>query len=415
MRRVRRGGSLRHFRLQWALAVAAIAAAVALPVVLVSVGGGVSTHELSHLQDAGYQIVVSAEGMHGISGAHGLTQRILTVPAVTAVSPVLSVALDAFTSYGAVSPVLAEGIIPAQFTPTLGPTESGLFPSPLPLGDPTDTVHFANGTYTGPATYSLLVSTPYALSARLGVGATLVLSPTTNLSLGTKFNVTGTFGVPPTFLGPTAAFAILMPLSDLQVLAGYGPAGHATVPDAADNLEVSVNGATAADPSALANVQAAIAAIVPYYSVSSLSQEAQQLQQASAVLTGFYLALSAVGLTIGLLFLALVLMRRVETDRRSVGIRRALGIPAWRIVGAIVREGLLLALLGGLGGVVAGYVVVEGLARWATSTVQEAAQLAIFDAATLALLVAGVAGLSLLASLAASRRALSVDIVEALR
>ena len=414
-RRFRRRGSLRHFRLQWVLAVAAIAAAVALPVVLVSVGGGVSTHERAHLQDAGYQIVVSAAGMHGIAGAHNLTHRLLTVPAVTAVSPVLSVAIEAFTSYGAVSPVLAEGIVPAQFTPTLGPTESGLFPSPLPLGDPTDAVHFANGTYTGPATYSLLVSTPYALSAHLGVGATLVLSPTTNRSLGTAFNVTGTFGVPPTFLGPTAAFAILMPLSDLQELTGYGPAAHATVPDAADSLEVAVNGATAANPSALGTVRAAIGAIVPYYSVSSLTQEAQQLQAASAVLTGFYLALSAVGLTIGLLFLALVLMRRVETDRRSIGIRRALGIPRWRIAAAIVREGLVLALLGALGGVLAGYVVVEGLARWATSTVQEAAQLAIFDASTLALLIIGVAGLSLVASLAASRRALAVDIVEALR
>ena len=53
----RRGGSLRHVRLQSVLAVAAIAAAVALPVVLISVGGGVSSHELSEIQNAGYRIV----------------------------------------------------------------------------------------------------------------------------------------------------------------------------------------------------------------------------------------------------------------------------------------------------------------------------------------------------------------------
>jgi len=55
-----RGRSLRHLRLQVVLAIAAVGAAVALPVVLVSVGGGVSAHELANLENAGYQIVVSA-------------------------------------------------------------------------------------------------------------------------------------------------------------------------------------------------------------------------------------------------------------------------------------------------------------------------------------------------------------------
>jgi len=130
------------------LAVAAIATAVALPVVLVSVGGGVSAHELANLQNAGYQIVVSAAGLHGITHSHNYTDQILSIPGVTAASPVLSVTIDAFTHSGG-TPVLAEGVIPDQFYPTLGPTESGLFPSPLPLGDPTDDVHFAHGTYSG--------------------------------------------------------------------------------------------------------------------------------------------------------------------------------------------------------------------------------------------------------------------------
>ncbi len=412
-----RGGSLKHARLQLVLTVAAIAAAVALPVVLISVGGGVSAHELANLQNAGYQIVVSAAGINGISHAHTLTHEIRGVGSVTVASPVLSVPVDAYTSGNTTgsSAVLAEGIIPDQFTPTLGPAEKGLFPSPLPLGDPTDMVHFANGTYAGPATYSVIVSTPYALSHRVALGDHILLSPSANRSLGIEYNVTGLFGVAPTLLSPTGAFAILLPLSDLQMMTGYGPAASASVPDAADTIQVAVTGPVATNPSALTQVSDQIQSLVPYYEVSSLTQEAAQLQSASGVLTGFYLALSSVGLTIGLLFLALVLLRRVEADQRSIGIRRALGLPGRMIAREIVRDGLVLAALGSVAGIFAGYFVVEGLATWASSTVQEAAQLAVFDPIILLEIALGVAGLSLLASAVATRSALRVDIVEALR
>ncbi len=413
-----RGRTLRHVRLQWILAVAAIAAAVALPVVLISVGGGVSAHELAELENAGYQIVVSAGGSHGISGAHALGQRIAALPSVSVASPILSVAIDAFNSTlptAPVSPVLAEGVIPDQFTPTLGPSEAGLFPDPLPLGDPSDLVHFDNGTYAGAATYDVLVSTPLASAKGLHVGQQIVLSPTTNRTQGVAYNVTATFGVPPSLLGPTGAFAVVLPLSDLQVMTGYGPKSTASVFDAADTIEVAVSGSVATDPSALSQVRNEVQALVPLYGVTSLLQEAQQLESASGVLTGFYLALSSVGLSVGLIFLALVLLRRVETDRRSIAIRRALGLPGRTIAGGLVAEGALIAGVGAVAGTVAGYVLVASLARWATSTVQEAASLAVFDPITLAALGAGVVGLSVLAGSVAIRAALRVEITEALR
>jgi putative ABC transport system permease protein len=414
MMRWGRGGSLRHSRLQLVLAVAAVGTAVALPVVLLSVGGGVSAHELANIQNAGYQIVVSAAGLHGIVHAHNYTDQILSIGGVTAASPILSVTIDAFTSSGSVSPVLAEGVIPDQFTPTLGPAESGLFPSPLPLGDPTDDVHFAHGSYSGPATNDVLVSTPYAAAHGVSVGASLVLSPVANRTLGTTYHVTGTFGVPPAVLGPTGAFAVILPLSDLQSLTGYAGAG-AVVADAADTIQVAVVGSAATNPGALDHIRDQVQALFPYYGVSSLTQEAQQLQSASGVLTGFYLALSSVGLTVGLLFLALVLLRRVEADRRSIGIRRALGIPGRSIAGEIVRDGVTLALTGGIAGLFVGYLIVEAIATWATSTVQEAARLAVFDPLELAGLVVGVVALSLLAGAIATRSALRMEISEALR
>ena len=414
MKRSRRGASLRHVRLQQVLAIAAIATAVALPVVLLSVGGGVSAHELSNLQNAGYQIVISAAGNHGILDAHNLTHRLLALGSVAAVSPVLSVSLDAYGNSSTPTPVLAEGVIPGEFLATLGPAEAGLFPSPLPLGDPSDAIHFENGSYTGPAVDDVLVSSPFAQANRVAAGASLVLSPAANRSLGVRFNVTGTFGVPPTALGPTGAFAVLVPLSDLQVLSGLATGPHG-VTDAADSVEVAVSGPVTTNPTALENIRNEIQSLYPFYGVTSLEQEAQQLQSASSVLTGFYLALSSVGLAVGLLFLALVQVRRVESDRRSIGIRRALGLPATWIAGGLMADGLVVAGAGALAGVVGGYLLVEGLAKWSSAAVQEAARLAVFVPVTLSLLVVAVLALSLLASVAAVRAALRVEITEALR
>jgi len=410
-----RGRALRHSRLQVVLAIAAIGAAVALPVVLVSVGGGVSQHEISELENAGYQISVSASGLHGIANAHRLAGRIDAIASVTAASPVLSIAVDAFVGTGGATPVLAEGVVPGAFSATLGPAESGLFPDPLPLGDPTDLVHYANGTYTGPATYDVMVSTPYEIAAGVHPGEQLDLAATANRSDAVAYNVTGTFGVPPSLLGPTGAFAILVPLSDLQGMTGYAAGASTPVPDAADTIEVAVTGAVATDPAALNQVEAEIQSLVPYYGVSELSQEAQQLEAASGVLTGFYLALSSVGVAVGLMFLALVQLRRVEAERRSIGIRRALGLSGRSIAGGIVADGLGLAALGAIVGVVAGWAIVAALAAWGTSTVQEAATLAIFSPALLGAIVAGILGLSVLASAVATRAALRIEIPEALR
>jgi putative ABC transport system permease protein len=409
-----RGGA-RHARLQIVLAVAAIGAAVALPVVLVSVGGGVAAHELSVLESSGYQIVVSAAGEHGISGAHSWTTRLLGLPGVAAASPTLSIPVDAFNGTGAVSPVLAEGVIPDQFSPTLGPTESGLFPTPLGLGDPTDSAHYANGTYAGPATWDVLVSTPYSLASGVVPGDTLLLSPSSNASLGIRFNVTGTFGVPLSLLTPTGALAVTLPLSDLQKLTGYANGSGTVVPDAADSIEIAAVPSVAGDPGALAALTSAVQALFPYYSVSTLSQQAAQVATADAVLTGFYLALSSVGIAVGVLFLTLVLLRRVEAGARSIGIRRAIGVPGVSIAAGVVEEGLLLSAGGAAVGVVAGWAIVVGLATWATSTVQEAARLATFDPRLLTEIVVGIVALSLLASAIATRSALRADIGEALR
>ncbi len=406
-----------HLAWQTTFAALAIATSVALPVVLLSVGGGVSDHEIDDLENAGYEVSISAPGLHGISDAHALALRIEGLSGAGAASPILSAPIDVFPPTGGPHPTLAEGVVPGAFDATQGPSTRSLFPDPLPLGDPTDAIHYANGTYSGPATDDVLLSAPFASSLSVGVGSTVALAPTANGTAEVPFEVTGILGSASTLLGPTAAYAVVLPLSDLQVLTGFARANGTSgaLLDSADTIQVALSGAASASPSAVDRLAEEIQALVPYYGVSSLQSQAQQLRQASAVLDGFYLALSSVGLTIGLIFLALVLVRRVETERRSIGIRRAIGLPAGQIARLTGRWALGLAASGVVGGVIGGWILVEGLARFGPPEVQAAVDLAVFDWSELGLLGVAILALSLVASLAATRAALRLSLPEALR
>ena len=417
MREASRWRSLRHRRLQSAFAISAIAAAVSLPVILISVGGGVSAHELHAIENAGYQIVVSAAGIHGINDAHSLATQIAAIGSVAAVSPVLSVSIDAFVGSGGPTPVLAEGVIPQPFEQTLAADQRPLFPSPLPLGDPFDTLHFANGSYAGPITLDVLVSSPIAQNLGVTVGSTIVLSPNTDQGVGVRYQVTGIFGVAASLVGPTSAYVIVLPLSNLQQFTGYAQSSGSprVLIDAADTIQVALTSTASTDPSAIQAVGQAITQLAPFYVVDTLLQQAQQLQNQAAVLTGFYLALSSVALSVGLIFLAIILLRRVENQRASIGIRRAIGIPGWQIGTEMAGYGLTLAGAGSLAGLVGGILLVTTLAQWGSQTVAQAARLAVFDPVTLGALVAGVLGLSLLASAVATRAALRISIPETLR
>lgn len=407
--------NLRHRTAQTVLAVAAIAVAVALPVVLLSVGGGVYTHELASIQDAGFSISVDAAADHGIGGAHALVHEIDTIPGVAAASPILSVAVELFPGGGAGVPVLAEGIIPAAFTATQSSAERSLLPASLTLGDPDDTIHYANGTYAGPSSDQVLLSTPLLQTLNVTPGSSALISPTANRSAGLSVTVVGGFGLPPGLLGPSPLFVALLPLSQLQSLVGLGRGPGGSLLDDADSIQVAVLPSLAGNPAAVARIASAVQALVPYYSVTSLTQQTSEIRAAQAVITGFYVGLSSVGLLVSLLFLVIILMRRVEQERSSIGIQRAIGVPGWRVSRSLVLEAEALTLSGGLGGLAGGIIVISALARWGSPTVSEIASLAVYEPVTLLALLAGLLLMGLLASLLPVRRALRLPLPEVLR
>jgi ABC-type lipoprotein release transport system permease subunit len=407
--------SLRHRTAQTVLAIAAIASAVALPVVLLSVGGGVYSHELSSIEESGFSISVNSAVSHGISDAHGLSAQLDKISGVSAASPILSVEIDLFPAGGRVVPVLAEGVIPAAFIATQSSAYRALLPPSIGLGDPDDTIHYANGTYQGLASAEVLLSTPLLQTLGLPSGAVVRLSPSTNSSAGGAYTIEGSFGLPPGLLGPSPLFVALMPLSQLQSLVGLARSPAGALLDSADSIQVAMVPALAASPAAVQRVAAEIEALVPYYSVTSFTEQTAQIQNAEGVITGFYVGLSSVGLIVGLLFLVIVLLRRVEQERQSIGIRRAIGVPGWMVARGIVGEALGLGAAGLVVGVGAGYLTVELLARYAGGTVSEIAGLAVFEPVELGLLAVALVGMALVASALPVRRALTLSLPEVLR
>lgn len=407
--------TLRHRTAQTLLAIAAIAAAVALPVVLLSVGGGVYSHELSSIEEAGYSISVDSAGSHGISGAHNLSAAIDAISGVAAASPILSVPVDLFAPGGTVVPVLAEGVIPAAFTLTQSAADRALLPPSISLGDPDDSVHYDNGTYGGPASAELLLSTPLLETLNLSTGGVVGLSPSSNASSGSAFTIQGSFGLPPGILGPSPLFVALLPLSQLQSLVGLAHSPTGALLDSADSIQVAMTPALSASPAAVERVASEIQKLVPYYSVTSLLQQTTEIQNAQAVITGFYVGLSSIGLIVGLLFLVIILLRRVEQERQSIGIRRAIGVPGWMVAQGIVMEALGLTVGGVVVGIAGGVTTVALLARYGSGTVSDIARLAVFSPVELGLLAVALVALALLASALPVRRALRLSLPEVLR
>ena len=118
--------------------------------------------------------------------------------------------------------------------------------------------------------------------------------------------------------------------------------------------------------------------------------EAQEA--ADDTLTALFLGLGAVALLVGGVGIANVMVISVLERRAEIGLRRALGATRRHIAGQFFGEALLLAAMGGVGGVAFGVTataVYANIKGWATLV----PPVAVIGGIAAALLIGGIAGL----------------------
>lgn len=213
--------------------------------------------------------------------------------------------------------------------------------------------------------------------------------------------------------GPVAhrVVGVVAPLHLAQVDDPRGPAmllALAQDPPSRVSIAVRVAGEPSAFAPALARVLRGIDPGLTPYLVRSFDETVAYGRSSANFMIAWFVAVAALAMLLTACGLYGVITLCVGLDTRAIGIRRALGGGASRVLGAVLRP-IVLSL--GLGFAI-GWAVAVPLGRGAAAL---SPHLLAFDAATVALALGVLLLAALLAALAPALRALRVDPIEALR
>ena len=409
-----------------------IGLSVGLVVVLLAISAGIQTSATTLATESGVDLLATSTNVSNvitgalppIAGAHALAREI---PAnnsdVVVASPWLlgdlvfgnaslyarSNASDvpsgwALTGAGTV------GWIPDDNTGIEVPTlynGSGFSAS----GDP----HYANGSYTGPATHEIELDQSLAEVLGVSVGGVVWASPVTPPSAAqlpgwysnaTAFRVVGISG--PFWLVPSALLAFVY-LSEMQALIGGGTPST----DYASLLLIHLT-----DPSTAAANQLRIEARFPQLNVFTLSDILGSIQHVVTLYQTFGSLIGLIGVVVAALFATTVLQMSVDDRSRELAVLRAVGYSRARVGSFVVEESLLLAAIGlGVGLAVAyvGTYLLNLVLLRLVSGLPSSFSFVSFDATVIATGVALVVVVGVVAAVAPAARAMQLPVAEELR
>ena len=199
---------------------------------------------------------------------------------------------------------------------------------------------------------SILVSRQLASRAKLAVGDVVTLANDAKGASGRPFRVAGVYEPTPDPMRFTAErLEARLHLPDLIDL---------TADPSDPSSTEAVNGVnvTLADPRDAAQFSSDLTARVPGIYARSTSRPRED--DPFAVLQRFHVAISIVTMVGGTAFLLALMVIRAEERRETVGILRLVGVSRTTLLGSVAIEGLLVAALGAVFGLLLAYAT-EGL------------------------------------------------------
>jgi predicted lysophospholipase L1 biosynthesis ABC-type transport system permease subunit len=204
---------------------------------------------------------------------------------------------------------------------------------------------------------AILVSRQLAARARLAVGDVVTLATDANGTSGRQFRVTGIYEPTPDPMRFTAdRLEARLHLPDVIDIA-------ADPQDPASREAVSTINIKLVDGSALSRQRADLFAAelmarAPGVIVRQTARSATD--DPFVVLDRFHVAISVVTMIAGTAFLLALMVIRAEERRETVGVLRLVGISRQTLLASVAIEGLVVAALGAVFGIVLAYVS-EGL------------------------------------------------------
>jgi len=317
------------------LAVVGVALAVGLFVTVSGVSVALATEGSVVSSDVDYWITpegtssttlpVSVGGPR-FGEVHSVATRLSETAAISYASPV-AVDVLRVTHNGTGEYVILVGVIAH---PDL--SVAGVSAAPLTPGDP----HYANGTYEGPWTGELVLSTGASDLLNATHGARLQLQAQRG-SQNRSLAVAGVSAGGTTGLGSVPVG--LLHLAELQALTG------ATTGDTADQILVATDDVGVRDD---------LAGVYSNSNVVARSDSGLNRLTESSVALALATAGFLVSLVLGVLFVATTLGLEVQTDRNLWATFSALGFSRWSRALLILFQTLLLGVAGGVLGLLLG-------------------------------------------------------------
>jgi putative ABC transport system permease protein len=194
-----------------------------------------------------------------------------------------------------------------------------------------DDIHYANGTYDGPMTHSVIVSRGTADQLDVSTGDTVYIGGTRETARQQPFTVVGVSGRFETFLGaPTA----VVHLGELQTLTGRTGSDRAAV------IGIRVR------EEANASVAADIERTHPTLQVRTQHQQFRAVFEDQAAMLASAITLVVLAIIVGIALVANTLGLVVYQQRRELAALRATGMRTRTLVGVVGAQGVLLSVLG---------------------------------------------------------------------
>ncbi len=342
-----------------AMTITAVAISMALLVSMLSIAEGILLNARTGIEESKRDIIISAEGAHGIVNGHNLVNDLKLKENISDASAVLVTDWSEFLVLNFTDPgtnitddflSIGVGIVPGDEEAFLGDETEKRFRNIFEVkfndwfnvdGDP----HYENN-YTGEWTYEIMIDENFANRHNLSKGSNLRINDNP-----INFHITGTIS---TILSDEGILegidlgVVVMHLSELQELinlTGNDVITSISLMIAEEHKDVETSRAIARD----------IKNQYPFYVVTTKEDRLESVQDQLVLARLFYTAIGSVSMLIGLLFVSCIMIMSIFERTNEFGMMRAIGISKKTIFLQTLMESMVLVVIGAFIGLIFGY------------------------------------------------------------